>query len=335
MKPHHYKALVIEKSTPRVFSYHLSELPNRELSESEVLVRVHYSSLNYKDILSCQGNPAVTRRFPHTPGLDAGGVVERSNSSKFKAGDKVAVFCSPMGMNHSGGLAEYITVPEQWLVEVPDQISLMQVMVFGTAGYTSTLAVEEIIKHTPPGGSVLVTGASGGVGSISAILLNKLGFKVTASVSREQGEAFVKSFGIKDVIKTNSLLGKGSHNLLPQKWDAIVDVAGGEVLSALLKQVKEEGLVIATGLAAGTHFSSTVLPFILRGITLKGINAEGSSTEKKSDFLHKLASEWNCDELSTVYRLVQFKDVCEAIRAYETHQIFGRVVVNMEGNYYE
>ncbi len=325
-----YKALVIEKKSPKEYYFNLTSLFKENLPKSEVLVRVHYSSLNYKDVLSCNGNPSVTRRFPHTPGLDASGIVEQSNSKLFNVGDKVAVFCSPMGMNHSGGFAEYIYVPQSWLVKLPDTMSLKNIMVYGTAGYTAAMAVELIDNKIPKGSQVLVTGASGGLGSIACLLLKHLGYKVIASVTRKQGRGFLTKLGIEQVIDSNELLAVSSQNLLPQKWHAVIDVAGGEILSSSIKQVADNGLVVATGLVAGTHFSTNVLPFILRGITLTGINAEGTSLSHRSHVIEKLASTWCSEQLDKAYSIVRLSELVNAIKDYESKKLYGRVIIKMD-----
>ncbi|CAM3591896.1 acryloyl-CoA reductase [Pseudoalteromonas sp. CO348] len=328
----YYNALVVEKKSPREFEYRVKSLPVTHLPSSEVLVKVHYSSLNYKDILSCQGNPAVTRRFPHTPGLDASGVVEQSNSALFKKGDRVAVFCTPLGMNYQGGLAEYICVPAEWLIRLPENMCLEEVMVYGTAGYTAALAVEAIEKHgiDKSASKVLVTGASGGLGSIAVLLLKHLGYDVEVSVTRENGKVFLENLGVTAIVDLNASDVKTTQNLLPSRWQAVIDVAGGDVLACILKQVSENGIVVSTGLVAGTHFETNVLPFILRGISLIGINAEGTSVESRKSLLIKLASIWRSSALCDVYTKVKLAGVSCAIENFKEQNIYGRVVVDME-----
>ncbi|HCV01473.1 oxidoreductase [Candidatus Saccharibacteria bacterium] len=329
-----YKALIVEKHHPRVFKTQIKSLSFANLPNSEVLIKVFYSSLNYKDILSCEGNPAVTRRFPHTPGLDASGVVEESKSNLFKRGDRVAVFCTPMGMNHAGGLSEYISVPAEWLISLPEDMGLEEVMIYGTAGYTAALAVSAIEKHgiDKSVSKVLVTGASGGLGSIAVLLLQHLGYDIEVNVTREGSKSFLKRLGVSAVTNLNGSNVKTFHNLLPSRWQAVIDVAGGDVLSYILKQVSDNGILVSTGLVAGTRFETNVLPFILRGISLKGINAEGTDKEVRKDIMIKLSSVWRPPSLDKVYKKVKLKEIVHAIEGFKEGDVYGRVVVDMEAS---
>lgn len=270
-----YQGLVVRKTTKKKTNFEVEILDHEFLPQGDVLIRVHYSTINYKDLMSVQGNPAITRRFPHTPGIDAVGVVEKSNSPKYNIGDRVAVLSTTMGMLSPGGFGQYISVPESWVVSIPDIISSRTLMGYGTAGITALLAVLEIVsvedflEHR-----ALVTGATGGVGSFAVALLKSAGFEVSACSGREDQTDFLLSIGADEVVPRCELEAEQPQNLLKPRWWAAVDTVGGRILTNTIKQTGEKGIVTAMGMVNNTVFETNVLPFILRAIRLIGINTE-------------------------------------------------------------
>jgi acrylyl-CoA reductase (NADPH) len=296
-----------------------------------LLVRVQYSSLNYKDGLSCIGNPGVTRRFPHTPGIDAAGIVQQSYVSEFKAGDSVVVAGTALGMDVSGGFGQFIRIPSSWAVPLPKGMSLRESMIYGTAGFTAALAIHQIRKIiiNPVEGSLVVTGATGGVGSVSVSILSKLGHKVTAITGKPEAKEFLKTIGACDILSREDLNGNANQSLLKEAWAGGIDTVGGPMLAALLKSCKQFGTVAATGLVASSTLPITLLPFILRGVNLLGINAQGLDMKARIDLWSMLAGEWRPEQLETIATecvLEQLNSKVDKILAGHTT---GRVVVDM------
>lgn len=326
-----FKALVIHKRRPRSFTFQVEKIPFELLPEENIVVRVKFSSVNYKDLMSCQGNPAITRHFPHIPGLDAAGVVVKSHSDQFQVGDKVVAVSSPMGMNHFGGFSEYISVPSNWLISLPEFLTQQEAMAYGTAGYTAALAVEAIQKHTAVSGEkkVLVTGANGGVGVISIGILKKLGFFVTAVTRHPESTSELVAAGADQVISIEELLSERDQNMLRAEWNAAIDVVGGDILSRVLKKIHDNGIVISVGLASGTHFQANVLPFILRGISLVGINAENVTGEHKEAIWNKMATSWKPNNFNYLYRVISLETLPEELDQTQTKSRVGRTVISM------
>ncbi|HLA41185.1 MAG TPA: YhdH/YhfP family quinone oxidoreductase, partial [Candidatus Glassbacteria bacterium] len=265
-----FRALVVDRDASGAFTRRVQERSIDDLPPGEVLVRVEYSSLNYKDALSATGHPGVTRQFPHTPGIDAAGVVEESSSENFRPGAEVIVSGHDLGQNTSGGFARYIRVPASWVVPLPEGLSAREAMIFGTAGFTAVQCVQKIIGHgvVPADGEVLVTGSSGGVGSVSVALLARAGLRVTAATGKAYKKDFLEKIGASRVIGREEVLDTSGKPLLPRKWAAVVDTVGGEILATALRQTAQRGIVTACGNTAGVELNLTVLPFILRGVTL-------------------------------------------------------------------
>ncbi len=288
-----YKALLVEESIEG-FKKEIRELPLKELDTNDILIRVNYSALNYKDALSASGNKGVTKEYPHTPGIDAVGVVKRSNCKDFKEGDEVIVTSYDLGMNTSGGFGEYISVPKEWVIPLPKNLSQREAAAIGTAGLTAAIAVKKLITNSlKEGGRVLVTGASGGVGSFSVKLLSHLGFNVTAFSRSEKNYEFLKSLGATEVI--NEIETNEKRPLLKPKFDSALDVVGGKILAELLKQIKQEGSVAICGLVDSFTLNTTVFPFILRGVNLLGVDSAIYPYEQRVELWEKLSNDWKID----------------------------------------
>ncbi len=312
------------------FQQQIIERNVADLPAGEVLIRVYYSSLNYKDALSAIGNRGVTRNYPHTPGIDAAGVVEHSASNEFAVGDEVIVTGYDLGMNTSGGLAQYIRVPAAWVVKRPTQLSLREAMILGTAGLTAALCVDKLLTSglKPEDGEVLVTGATGGVGTVAISLLHKLGFKVIAASGKPEQTDFLLSLGASDVIARDELLQGQERPMLKPRWAAAVDTVGGEPLFNIVKSLQPSGSVACCGLTAGVDFAANVFPFILRGVNLLGVDSVEIPLSVKSAMWHKLADEWKL-ELASLVQEINLAQTPAIIAQMLAGQSKGRALVSL------
>lgn len=328
-----FRALWIEQ-IDGVYTKSIKQRSIDSLPEGEVLIRVHYSSLNYKDALSSQGNKGVTRAYPHTPGIDAAGIVESSSSSVFEAGDEVIVTGYDLGMNTSGGLAELIRVPAHWVVPKPKNLSLRDAMVFGTAGFTAAMSVDTLLQVglAPSQGTVLVTGASGGVGSVAVWLLANLGFEVAALTSRIEHSEWLYKLGAKDVVPADRLRAAQQKPMLKPEWAGVVDCVGGDILSNALKSTQYGGSVTCCGMVQSAELNTSVFPFILRGINLLGVDSVELPLPIKIDVWNQLADEWRFDNVDVLENeLIQEIGLDETPNALETildNHHRGRFLVN-------
>jgi putative YhdH/YhfP family quinone oxidoreductase len=290
-----YKALHVEEIDGK-FVKNIKELPLNKLDTNDILIRVKYSALNYKDALSSIGNRGVTREYPHTPGIDASGVVERSNTDKFKIGDQVIVTSFDLGMNTNGAFSEYISVPANWVIPLPKTLSLKEAATIGTAGLTAAIGVYKLLKNDQKeGNSILVTGSTGAVGSFAVKLLAHLGFSVTALSTKENKKDFLLCLGAHNIISKDELEIHPKKPLLKENYDGAFDVVGGELLENILKQIKSEGSVAICGLVGSHKLNTTVMPFILRGVNLLGINSADFTKELRVTLWNMLANEWKID----------------------------------------
>lgn len=302
----------------------------QDLPPGEVLVRVHYSSLNYKDALSASGNRGVTRRYPHTPGIDAAGVVEESSVSAAKPGDQVIVSGYELGMNHPGGFAEYVRVPAAWVLRLPVGLSLEQAMMLGTAGFTAGRCVEMLrLQGCVPGnGEILVTGATGGVGSISVAILAGLGFAVTALTGKNES-AYLHDLGAQVVLSRAEFLRSRKKMLLPERWAGVVDTVGGEYLETAIKETRYEGVVTSCGNAASGDLALNVYPFIIRGVRLIGIDSARCSLAIRERIWCLLATEFKFSQLEHLVSVITLEQLDEAIQAMLMGSARGRKVVRL------
>lgn len=278
------------------------EQERSQLPAGEVEIEVHYSSVNYKDALSAHGNKGVTREFPHTPGIDAAGVVVSSEVDSFRSGDEVVVFGYDLGMNTAGGFAQRIRVPAHWVLRKPEGLSLADAMAWGTAGFTAALSVQKLERAgvRADAGPVLVTGATGGVGSVAVALLAKLGYHVVALSGKASQTEFLLRLGAGRVIaREEALAGLGKAMMRPQ-YQAVLDTVGGDMVSALLPQIQPEGAITTCGMIAGTDINASVFPFILRGISLLGVDSVEIPLAAKQSVLDAVANEWTLPLLSSL-----------------------------------
>lgn len=327
-----FSALVAREDSAGKFVQAVEVRDITDLPAGELLVRVQYSSLNFKDALSASGSKAVTKAFPHTPGIDAAGVVEHSSVSGFAAGDEVIVTGYDLGMNTAGGLAQYIRIPATWAVKRPQGLTLREAMVLGTAGLTAALCIDKLQRAgvAPDTGPVLVTGSTGGVGTVAVALLTKLGYSVTASTGKAWQSDFLKALGATEVILRTQLQQGSERPMLKEQWAGAVDTVGGEILFNVVKSLSYGGSVAACGLTAGVDLSGTVLPFILRGVNLLGVDSVELPLSVKAAMWAKLAGEWKLENLDSLVTEISLQQVPEALVKLLEGQMVGRVLVSLE-----
>ena len=303
-----------------------------ELPPGEVLVRVRWSTLNYKDGMILNGLGRLVRSYPHIPGVDFSGTVEASSSPDWKKGDEVILTGWRVGEARWGGYAEYARVPAEWLVRVADGMTAKRAMTIGTAGFTSMLAVIALERHglKPGGGDVLVTGAGGGVGSVAVLILAQRGYHVVASSGRAETHAFLKSLGAAEIIDRAALATPGKP-LQSERWAGVVDAVGGTTLASALAQMKYRGAVAACGLAGGSELNTTVIPFLLRGVNLLGIDSVLSPLPERQEAWRRLAAEVPADLLDSLTEMIPFAALPEYGAKILKGQTQGRVVVEIDG----
>lgn len=323
-----FKAIIVKEEQDQVI-YGLENVNLDSLSNGEVLIKVSYSSINYKDMLAVQKNGGVIRNYPLIPGIDLSGTIVHSTDNRYTEGQKVIVTGFAMGMSHTGGFAEYARVPADWIVPLPDNLSLKDAMVFGTAGFTAALsimALEEKGMDLNKDPRILVTGSTGGVGSIAVQILSKIGYKNIAALVRKENQIDVaKSLGATDVIFADEL-GELNKPLNKQKFDFVLDTVGGEIASVVIPQISYGGSMSMCGNAGGIKLTSTVLPFILRGINLLGIDSVNVPIKDRGYVWDKIANEWNIAQ-TTLISEISLEEVPHTIEAIKNGQHLGRTII--------
>jgi len=326
-----FKALVVEKTEDKQFVRSIRERTIEELPPGDLLVRVRYSSLNYKDALSATGHPGVTRQFPHTPGIDAAGEVVSCSSGRFVPGQQVIITGYDQGMETDGGWGEYIRTPAEWAVALPAGLTLHESMALGTAGFTAALSVLKLQQAgvKPGNGEVLVTGATGGVGSIAVAILAKAGYRVVAATGKSADEPFLRSLGAAEVISREQLTEGVERPMLKERWAGVVDVVGGEMLVAALKSTRYGGAVTCCGLVGSADLAMNIYPFILRGVSLIGIDSVNCPMEPRLQVWEQLAGAWRSEHLSDLVTDITREELEEKIQTILKGGLRGRVVVRL------
>jgi putative YhdH/YhfP family quinone oxidoreductase len=326
-----YSAYVVRETEKGVFNGETETLNTDNLPEGSLLVRVKYSSLNYKDALSSTGNKGVTREFPHTPGIDAAGVVAACTDGRFREGDEVIVTGHSLGMSTAGGYGEYIRVPSEWAVPLPDGLSLRESMILGTAGLTAALCIMALAGHgiSPSSGEIAVTGATGGVGSLAVAILSKLGFEAVGVTGKPEGAELLKSLGAKRSLSREEFSAGCEKPLMKTVWGGGVDVVGGEMLAALLKSTKYGGAVSCCGLAGSPDLNINVFPFILRGVSLFGIDSAECPTARKQRAWNLLSGDWKPEGLESLVTEIGLEGLSAAVKNMLAGGSFGRTVVKL------
>ncbi len=327
-----YQALVVSEREGK-YIQEVKELNTSDLPKGNVLIQVHYSSLNYKDALSAIGNKGVTKNYPHTPGIDASGIVVESDNEQIGVGEKVIVSGYDLGMNTPGGYGQYIRVPAEWVVKLPENLSLKEAMIIGTAGFTAGISItrlSELVK--PEKGKIIVSGATGGVGSVALSILSKLGYETVAVSGKEAEYLFLESLGAKEIISRNEFLALDKKPILSSKYAGGVDTVGGPILENILKSLLPLGAVTTCGSVASTELNISVFPFILRGISLIGISAQNYPTDLRAKLWQKLADEWKPDNLMTIYNEITLNELPEAIGKILKGELKGRTLVKVSAS---
>lgn len=325
------KAYVVEKLEDKKFESGVQNLPKPTIEENEVLIKATYSSLNFKDALSSVGNPGVTRVFPHTTGIDVAGVIEESNSDEFNVGDEVLITGYDFGMNTNGGHSQYVKAPASWVVKKPSTITDKEIMTFGTAGLTAALSVNELLQNnvSPENGEVLVTGATGGVGSIAVSILSKLGFDVVAISGKAEKIDFLKSLGAKEVILRKDFDVENKKPMVTERFAGVIDTVGGSILAESLKAIKYDGVATCCGLTASFDLPTNVFPFILRGVRLIGIDSVEAKREKKIAAWNKIATDFKIETLEALTTEISLEEIKDAYSALLEGKAVGRYVVKI------
>lgn len=326
-----FKALVVSEYDGK-FQREVTGKKIDDLPEGEVLIKVHYSSLNYKDALSATGNKGVTKIYPHTPGIDAAGVVEESSSALHLKGEEVLVTGYGLGMNTSGGFAEYIRVPSGWVVKLPPNLSLKESMILGTAGFTAGLSLYKLELNglsSKTDEEVIVTGATGGVGSMATAILAKAGYNVAAATGSTDKENYLKQLGAKRIISRDEVDVENIKPLMPGKWAGGIDTAGGNILAAVIAETKMHGSVAACGLVQSNKLNTTLYPFIIRGVNLLGINSAETPMDLRIKIWDKLESEWKPENLDLMCTEVALEELNEQIDLILEGKTTGKIVLNL------
>lgn len=325
-----FKALVVDQTEDGHVSKEIRELSEKDLPEGDVLIKVHYSSVNFKDGMAAMENGNIVNDYPMVPGIDLSGTVEKSNDPAFTEGQEVIVTSYELGVSHYGGYSEYAKVPSEWIVPLPEGLSLKEAMVYGTAGFTAALSVMRLQEEgvTPDKGTILVTGATGGVGSMAAAMLAKLGYDVAASTGKSSEHDYLKKLGVKEIIAREDLVPEKIRPIDKERFAGAVDPVGGETLSYILSCLQYGGAVAVSGLTAGTKVPTTVFPFILRGINLVGIDSVNCPMERRREVWNRLAADLKTEDLlSEIGSDITINELPETLEQIISGKIRGRKVV--------
>ena len=302
------------------------------LPAGEVLIKARWSSLNYKDALAATGHPGVVRRFPHIPGIDVAGIVAETSVEGFRLNDEVFVTGYDLGAGHWGGWSQYVRVPSTWVIKRPEKLTLRSAMILGTAGFTAALSVAAILHHgiEPADGEIVVTGATGGVGCVAVMLLAKLGYRVVAVTSKSAWHERIRKCGASDVLPREAVVDASGKPLLTGRWAGAVDSVGGVTLATIIKQMRVGGCVAACGLVGGTDLPLTVHPFILRGVTLAGIDSAWCPMEKRRVIWSKLSDVWRLADLDQVTTETDLQNIDSFVQRILAGEIAGRTLVRID-----
>ncbi len=331
--PETYLAYLVTKDENNRTTAAIVNRPVNKLPPGDVMIKVAYSSLNYKDALSATGNPGVTKNYPHVPGIDAAGVVVASQADQFKVNDNVLVTGYDLGSNTDGGFAEYIRVPADWVVSLPQNLTLKESMIYGTAGFTAAICVAQLQRNglRPDQGEVVVSGATGGVGCIAVAILAKEGYQVVASTGKSDAHDFLRRLGAARIIGRDELNDQSGRPMLRAIWAGAVDTVGGNILSTIIRSTRVQGSVAACGNVADFKFDITVFPFILRGVNLLGADSALWQMGPRQELWHKLSTNWKIDNLESISETIGLEDLDENVAKILKGQIRGRTIVKISG----
>lgn len=327
-----FKALVVEQEADGSFTRSVQQRSINDLPNHDVLIEVHFSALNYKDALSATGNKGVTQQFPHTPGVDAAGIVVQSSDDRFSPGDEVIVTSFDLGQNTPGGFGQFIRIPGDWIVPLPKGLSLRESMMLGTAGFTAAYGVHHIMRNgtSPAEGPVLVTGATGGVGSLAVALLSQNGYDVIAATGKTDQTDYLHSLGASGVIHRDEITDTSGKPLLTSRWNAVFDAVGGSMLDVAIRQTQHNGTVACCGNILGGELTTSIYPFILRGISLVGIDSGICLMPMRQTIWQRLAGEWKPSCLERICRESSLSELSNEIDKILAGGQVGKVVIGLK-----
>ncbi|MCD6347328.1 MAG: YhdH/YhfP family quinone oxidoreductase [Bacteroidales bacterium] len=328
-----FRAYRVFESHNNTFEGKIVSRNTSDLPANGVLIRVKYSGLNYKDALSASGNKGVSRKYPHTPGIDAAGIIEESDNTDYSPGDNVIVTSYDLGMNTDGGFGQYIKVPADWIVPLPDKMSLRESMIFGTAGLTAAQGLFSMLHNgqQASNGSILITGARGAVGGIAVMIASKLGFDVHAGVSKSgQDDDKLLELGASSVVDANQTSDSSGRPMLRSKWAGAIDIVGGNTLATILKSVSYGGNVVTVGNIESFELNTTVFPFILNGVNLLGIGSQDTPMALRRHMWNNLASEWKPDKLEDIVTEIGLDQLKSYLKIMISMKSRGRILLNLD-----
>lgn len=325
-----FKAFLVYEEADGSFRQTFSHRSFDDLPDNDVLINVKYTSLNYKDALSATGHKGVTKAYPHTPGIDAAGLVASSRDKRYKPGDEVIVTGFDLGMNTPGGFAEYISVPAEWIIILPKGLSLSESMMLGTAGFTAAYAVYKLKEcgQKPDHGPILITGATGGVGSLAIPILAKMGYEIIASTGKSEEADYLKQLGASVIIDRNEVDDSSGKPLMRPKWAGAIDTVGGNVLATTLKACKKHGNVAAMGNVLSSELHTTVFPFILNGINLLGIDSATCPMSVRKHLWHLMSDEWKPENLNRIAKTIKADELKSSITRILNGNVKGRLLID-------
>lgn len=327
-----FRCYLVSQSGDQDIVRSITSKTRSDLPDGDVLIRVTHSSLNYKDALAAVAHRGIVQSLPHVPGIDAAGQVLESRSKQWSIGDDVLVTGYGLGSDQWGGWSELIQVPANWVVRLPDHLSAVEAMTLGTAGFTAAQCVESLQQHgvTPDAGEIIVTGASGGVGSLAIAILAKLGYQVVAMSGKPTAHHQLRALGASDIVDRAALTDTSDKSLLRARWAGAVDTVGGNTLATIVRSTQHRGCIAACGLVGGIDLPLTVYPFLLRGITLDGIDSAACPRQPRLEIWDKLAEDWKPEQLEQIRSTVGLDGLDEYITRILAGQATGRIVVDLQ-----
>lgn len=324
-----YQAFVVREQEDGSFTKGIETKSTQELPDHEVLIQVKYAALNYKDALSSSGHKGITRNFPHTPGVDACGIVVSCKTDDFNAGDEVIVTSYDFGMNTSGGFQEYIKVPAQWPVKLPEGMSLEESMILGTGGFTAALSLYKMEQNgqNPDMGPILVTGSTGGVGSMAVNILAEQGYQVIAASGKKESHEYLKGLGANEILSREDVNDTSGRPLLKSKWAGAIDTVGDNTLATCIKACGRNGSIAVCGLVESHKLETTVYPFILNGVNVLGIETAETPRNIRLKIWELLASSWKPKQLALMKKVIRLNELSDAIDLMLQGKSKGRIIV--------
>ncbi len=325
-----FNSLVVRKKTEKKFTYKIEKTKFDTLEKNELIIKVSYSSINYKDYLVCHGKYWDCRRYPLIPGIDAAGTIVFSQNKKFKNGDKVIVMARITGTKKPGGFSEYIKVPYNWAEKIPKTMTLKKAMIFGTAGFTAMAAIDRLLKKPyKKEKNILVSGSTGGVGLFSLYILSQLGYKVTASTTKSSKKNFLKKMGANIVLSHKEFTDVDGLSLQKIKYSGIIDSVGEKLISTASRQLINKGKIISVGMMSNPYCNLNLTPFILRGIELIGLHVESFTNLERQKIWKKIELFSKNRNFTKIYKLIKFKNISSVLKKFSSKKRIGRFVIKI------